>query len=41
MAGHRLNLYPNLKRWYLAIAKRPAVQQGYDVPKKVQDIPMP
>jgi GST-like protein len=36
-----LNTYPNVKRWYVAIANRPAVQKGYDVPKKVQDIPMP
>ncbi len=36
-----LNQYPNVKRWYLAIAGRPAVKRGYDVPKKVQDIPMP
>ncbi len=36
-----LNDYPNLKRWYLAIAARPAVQKGYHVPKKVQEIPMP
>ena len=33
--------YPNVRRWYLAIAGRPAVQRGFDVPKKVQDIPMP
>jgi GST-like protein len=33
--------YPNVKRWYLAIAGRAAVQRGYDIPKKVQDIPMP
>jgi GST-like protein len=33
--------YANVKRWYLEIAKRPAVQRGYDVPKKVSDIPMP
>jgi len=33
--------YPNVKRWYVAIAKRPAVQKGYQVPKKVTDIPMP
>jgi GST-like protein len=33
--------YANVKRWYLAIANRPAVQRGYDVPKKVSDIPMP
>jgi GST-like protein len=33
--------YPNLKRWYLAIAARPAVQRGYDVPKHVSPIPLP
>jgi GST-like protein len=33
--------YPNVKRWYVAIAGRPAVQKGYHVPGKVQDIPMP
>lgn len=36
-----LTAYPNLLRWYLAIADRPAVQRGYDVPKKVNDIPRP
>lgn len=36
-----LNQYPNVKRWYLEIAKRPAVQKGYKVPKDVGDIPMP
>ena len=36
-----LNDYPNVKRWYLAIADRPPVKRGFDVPKKVQDIPMP
>jgi len=34
-------LLPNLKRWYLAIAARPAVQRGYDVPKRVTPIPLP
>jgi GST-like protein len=33
--------FPNVKRWYLAIAARPAVQKGYQVPKPVGDIPMP
>ena len=36
-----LSQYPNVKRWYVTIANRPAVRKGYDVPKKVQDIPMP
>jgi GST-like protein len=33
--------FPEVKRWYLEIAGRPAVQKGYHVPKFVQDIPMP
>jgi GST-like protein len=33
--------FPEVKRWYLEIAARPAVQKGYHVPKFVQDIPMP
>jgi GSH-dependent disulfide-bond oxidoreductase len=36
-----LNAYPNVKRWYTSIAKRPAVQRGYKVPKDVDEIPMP
>jgi GSH-dependent disulfide-bond oxidoreductase len=36
-----LSQYPNVKRWYVAIANRPAVQKGYHLPKKVQEIPMP
>ncbi len=36
-----LNDFPNVKRWYLAIAERPAVQRGYHVPKKVNELPMP
>jgi GST-like protein len=40
---HRIDwtLYPDLKRWYLAIAARPAVQRGYHVPKRVSEIPLP
>ena len=33
--------YPNVLRWYKAIAARPAVQKGYDVPVKQPGIPMP
>jgi len=36
-----LNRFPHVKRWYLSIASRPAVQRGYDVPKRVAPIPLP
>ncbi len=36
-----LKSFVNLKRWYTAIAERPAVQKGYHVPKFTADIPMP
>ncbi len=36
-----LNDYPNVLRWYLAIAGREAVQRGYAVATKYPDIPMP
>jgi len=36
-----LNEYPNVARWYTAIANRPAVQKGWDVPPSDQKIPMP
>jgi GSH-dependent disulfide-bond oxidoreductase len=39
--GIDLDQFPNVKRWYLRIAERPAVQRGYHVPKKAHDIPMP
>ncbi|EWY39415.1 glutathione S-transferase [Skermanella stibiiresistens SB22] len=32
--------FPNVRRWYIAIAERPAVKRGYDVPKKVNEIPL-
>ena len=40
---HRIDWdeFPGLKRWYVEIAGRPAVQRGYDVPNKVQEIPRP
>ncbi len=34
-------MYPNVLRWYLAIAERPAVRKGWDVPPSDQPIPMP
>ena len=36
-----LHEFPNVVRWYTAIANRPAVQRGYQVPRYTQDIPMP
>jgi GST-like protein len=33
--------FPNVKRWYVEIAGRPAVKKGYHVPKFTADIPMP
>jgi GST-like protein len=36
-----LNQFPEVKRWYETIARRPAVQRGYQVPKHTGDIPMP
>jgi len=39
--GIDLKAFPNVCRWYLSIADRPAVQRGYDVPVWVNDIPRP
>jgi len=36
-----LNEYLHVRRWYLAIAARPAVQKGYAVPGGSAAIPMP
>jgi GST-like protein len=36
-----LNTYPNVLRWYKAIAARPAVVKGYHIPVKQPGIPMP
>ncbi len=33
--------YPNVLRWYLAIANKPATQKGYKVPKDVGEVPIP
>jgi GSH-dependent disulfide-bond oxidoreductase len=34
--GHRVRLeeYPNVKRWFDAVSKRPAVQRGMEIPKR-------
>jgi GST-like protein len=34
-----LDDFPHVKRWYSAIAARPAVQRGYDVPATGAEIP--
>ncbi len=36
-----INQFPNVKRWYVQIAKRPAVQKGYHIPKNAGEIAMP
>ncbi len=36
-----LDAYQNVKRWYLTIAARPAVERGYHVPHKVNELPRP
>jgi GST-like protein len=36
-----MNKYPNVKRWYLAMAGRDSVKRGYDVPKMGNEIPLP
>lgn len=39
--GIDLAAYPNLKRWYLAIAEREGTRRGYDVPEGGFEIPLP
>jgi GST-like protein len=39
--GVDMNEFPNVKRWYLEIAARPAVERGYHVPTPQAGIPMP
>jgi len=36
-----LHDFPNVRDWYVRIAERPAVQRGYQVPKYVNDVPLP
>ncbi|NJR80608.1 glutathione S-transferase N-terminal domain-containing protein [Sphingomonas corticis] len=39
--GIDLDEFPSVRRWYLEVADRPAVRRGYDVPARVNDIPLP
>lgn len=39
--GVDLAEFPNVRRWYVALAQRPAVQRGYDQPHVVSPIPTP
>jgi GSH-dependent disulfide-bond oxidoreductase len=36
-----LHAYPNVMRWYTALAQRPAVQAGYRIPVDAGGVPMP
>ncbi|MEM7427741.1 MAG: glutathione S-transferase N-terminal domain-containing protein [Pseudomonadota bacterium] len=36
-----MNAFENVKRWYVQIAERPAVQKGYNVPTSGLEIPLP
>lgn len=40
---HQINLndFPNVKRWYVALAQRPAFQRGYSVPIDAGPVPLP
>lgn len=40
---HQINLndFPNVKRWYVALAQRPAFQRGYSVPVDAGPVPLP
>jgi len=37
--GQNLDDYPNVKRWFLTIQQRPAVQRAYAIAKKINDAP--
>jgi GSH-dependent disulfide-bond oxidoreductase len=37
--GQKLDEFPNLKRWFLSIGRRPAVQRAYDIAKKINTKP--
>ena len=33
--------YPNVRRWYIALAARPAFQRGYRQPRDTGPVPLP
>jgi GST-like protein len=37
--GQNLDDFPNVRRWFLAIQQRPAVQRAYAIAKKINDAP--
>ena len=37
--GQSLDDFPNLKRWFMAIGRRPAVERAYEVAKKINTKP--
>jgi GST-like protein len=37
--GQKLDDFPNLKRWFQAMGRRPAVQRAYDVAKRINTKP--
>lgn len=37
--GQNLHDFPNLERWFMAIARRPAVQRAYEIAKKINTKP--
>jgi GST-like protein len=36
MHGQKLEDFPNVERWYNAIAERPGVKRGMKVPRKME-----
>ena len=36
-----LNDYPNVRRWYMTMLDRPAVQRAWNIPENDQPLPIP